>query len=184
MLKLGLYEQLINKLISAKLKDVDRNKYFIKETVLDKEEAAKYLCRYLADIIDIALSSLPKENNIEKQIEVSNKIISLLNQELTTTLFEEDIIDIQGKILTAILSKLDNDFVDLDYRLKQITPYTRFTQSELFTGGSNLRITLESELKKEILSANEICFLVSFIKFGGIRIFQKELEEFSLLISR
>ena len=94
-------------------------------------------------------------------------------------MFSEDIIDVQGKILTAILSKLDNDFANIDNRIKQITPYTRFTQSELFTGGSNLRISLESELKKEILSSNEICFLVSFIKFAGIRIFQKELEEFT-----
>ena len=180
MLKLGLYEQLINNLISSKINELDRSNYYIKETVLDKEEASQYLSRYLAEVIKAALSSIPNESNIEKQIELSNKILSLLNQELKTTVFNEDIIDIRGRILTAILSKLDSDFADIDNRLKQITPYTRFTQSELFTGGAtNLSVTLESELKKEILSANEICFLVSFIKFAGIRVFQKELEDFT-----
>lgn len=179
MLKLGLYEQLINKLISTKLNEVDKQKYFIKETILDKAEASKYLSRYLSEVIQIALSTLPNENSLEKQIELSNKIILLLNDELKTSIFNEDLIEIQGRILTAILLRLDNDFANIESRLKEITPYTRFTQSDLFTGGSNRRITLESELKKEILSANEICFLVSFIKFGGIRIFQNELEEFT-----
>ncbi len=180
MLKLGLYEQLINNLISSKLNAVDKSHYYIKETQLDKAEAALHLSRYLAEVIKSALSSISGEDNIERQIDLSNKILALLNQELKTTSFNEDIIDVQGKILTAIFSRLDSDFVNIDNRLKQITPYTRFTQSELFTGGAtNLKVTLESELKKEILSANEICFLVSFIKFAGIRIFQKELEEFT-----
>ncbi len=179
MLELGLYEQLINKLVSSKLNEVDRHSYFIKETIIDKEEASKYLSNYLGEIIRFALATIPNENNIERQIQLSNKIISLLSEELKTTVFNDNIIDIQGRILTAVLSKLDNDYADLESRLKQITPYTRFTQSELFTGGSNLKISLDSELKKEILSANEICFLVSFIKFAGIRIFQKELKEFT-----
>ncbi|MBS1613467.1 MAG: DUF3427 domain-containing protein, partial [Bacteroidetes bacterium] len=53
-----------------------------------------------------------------------------------------------------------------------------FSQSELFTG-SNASISLETEIRKEILSADKICFLVSFIKWTGIRIFEKELKEFT-----
>src|SRR5690606_41888272 len=62
--------------------------------------------------------------------------------------------------------------------LKEITPYTGLSQSELFTG-NNAGISLESELKKEILSSDRICFLVSFIKWTGIRIFEKELFQFT-----
>jgi superfamily II DNA or RNA helicase len=179
MLKLGLYEQLINNLVAKKLEDFDTNKYYIKETILDKEEAARFLSKYLSDVIQVALATIKDENKIEKQIEISNRIINLLNQELKTTDFNDDIVEIQGKVLTAIFSRLDNDFVDLDNHINQITPYTRFTQSELFIGGNNRNISLESELKKEIRSADEICFLVSFIKYGGIRVFQKDLEDFT-----
>jgi len=52
------------------------------------------------------------------------------------------------------------------------------SQSELFTG-NNAGISLESEIKKEILSSDKINFLVSFIKWTGIRIFEKELLEFT-----
>src|SRR5699024_9091506 len=50
--------------------------------------------------------------------------------------------------------------------------------SELFCG-SNAGLSLESELKREILSADKIYWLVSFIKLAVIGIFRHELEEFA-----
>jgi superfamily II DNA or RNA helicase len=78
----------------------------------------------------------------------------------------------------AVFSKVDAHFSDLNLHLKEITPYTRLTQSELFTGG-NVGLSLESELKKEILSSNSIDLLVSFIKFKGVIILERELKEFT-----
>ena len=178
MIELGLYEQLINRVIANKLNALDNEHFFIKQTLLDKEEAAKYLGRYLSNTIQFALSSLPKDKGVEKQIELCNKIIYLIRDELKNEDFEENLLVTEGKILTAIFTKLDSPFTDFDKRIKDITPYTRLSQSELFTG-SNSSVSLESELKKEILSADKICFLVSFIKWTGIRIFQKELIEFT-----
>ena len=76
-------------------------------------------------------------------------------------------IAIEGEILKAVFSKVDAHFSDINLHLKEITPYTRLTHSELFTGG-NVGLSLESELKKEILSSDKIDLLVSFIKFKGI----------------
>lgn len=174
----GLYEQIINKLFAFKLSSLEQDKFYIKETLLNKEEAAQYLSRYLANVINIALSSLPKDDSIEKQLTLSNKIITLLRDELDQKDFEENLIDAKGRILTAVFSKLTYQFSDFDKHIHEITPATRFSQSELFTG-SNKRISMESELKKEILSADKIKFLVAFIKWSGIRIFEKQLREFT-----
>ncbi|HEY9703260.1 MAG TPA: DEAD/DEAH box helicase family protein, partial [Allocoleopsis sp.] len=174
----GLYEQLINKLIHSKLKTLDINVFYIKETAIDKSEAAKVLSQYLNDVIRFALTLITGENSIEKQIELSNKIILLLQSEIKTENFNEDLIETESKILTAVFSKVDARFVDFEKHIKEITPYTRLAQSELFTG-NNAGISLESELKKEILSSDKINFLVSFIKWTGIRIFERELNEFS-----
>src|SRR5690606_14371151 len=92
--------------------------------------------------------------------------------------FDDDLIDVEGKILKAVFSKIDAHFSDFELHLKEITPYTRLTHSELFTGG-NVGLSLESELKKEILSSDTIDLLVSFIKFKGIIILKRELEEFT-----
>jgi superfamily II DNA or RNA helicase len=172
----GLYEQLINKLITSKLDSLDRDTYYIKAIVIDKQEAAMILANYLISVIQYGLSLI--NGDIEKQIEVSNKIIRLLRDEVKEDDFDDDIIDTQANILTAILNKIDSGIANFDNYLKEITPYTRLSQSELFTG-SNAGVSLDSEIRKEILSSDKICFLVSFIKWSGIVIFQKELVEFT-----
>jgi superfamily II DNA or RNA helicase len=178
MIQQGLYEQLINKIILSKLDKMDKNIFFIKENEIDKNEAAKVLSLYLFDVIRFALNTISGDGSIEKQIELSNKIITLLKTELKDEEFEEDLIATKAKILSAIFSKTDARFSDFEKHLKEITPYTRLSQSELFTG-NNAGISLESEIKKEILSSDKINFLVSFIKWTGIRIFEKELFEFT-----
>lgn len=176
--ELGLYEQLINKLIANKLGLLSTDSFFIKSTQLDKEEAARYLSLYLSETIKFALNEIKDDDKTLKQIELSNKIIQLLIDELPGISLSDNLIDNEGKILDAVFSKLDAPFADFNNRIKEITPYTRLSQSELFTG-NNVGISLESEIKKEILSSDEICWLVSFIKYSGIRIFKEELEEFT-----
>ncbi len=107
MKQLGLYEQIINKLILSKLNDLDRNKYFIKETAIDKNEAAQVLSLYLSEVIRFALNLISGEDNIQKQIDLSNKIINVLQHELKNEEFAEDLIVAEGKILSAIFSKID-----------------------------------------------------------------------------
>ncbi|WP_423146377.1 DUF3427 domain-containing protein [Rubrolithibacter danxiaensis] len=175
--ELGLYEQLINKLFYNKLQSIKGEEFFVKTSVLDKEEAARYLSQYLSDIIRFALSEFKGDDSVIRQVELSNKLIQVLIDELPKLQISNNLLK-SGEVLQAIISKLDSPFTNFDERLKQITPYTRLTQSELFTG-NNVGISLESEIRKEILSADEIYWLVSFIKFSGIRIFKEELEEFT-----
>lgn len=177
-IELGLYEQLITKLISNKLQSLSNDKFFVKSSSLDKEEASRYLSAYLSETIKFALNEIKGDDKTLKQIELSNKIIQLLVSSLPEINLTGDLIENEGKILNAVFSTLDNPYPDLDERIKLITPYTRLSQSELFTG-NNVGISLESEIKKEILSSDEICWLVSFIKYSGIRIFKDELEEFT-----
>ncbi len=174
----GIYEQLISKLIAQKINELDKTSYEIRKSKIDKEEAASVLAQHLSKSVKYAFSLIKGENILEHQIEIANKIISFLKDELNREEFEEDLIDIEGKLLKAVFKKVDAHFSDLDLHLKEITPYTRLTHSELFTGG-NQGLSLESELKKEILSSNKIDLLVSFIKFKGIIILKKELEEFT-----
>ncbi|UKT62796.1 DEAD/DEAH box helicase [Pedobacter mucosus] len=178
--ELGLYEQLITKLIASKLDQMDEEKFFIQKTVLDKSEAAKYLSLYLSETIQFALQQVKETENdgIHQKIKLSNQIIQLLMNALPKLELSNNLINSEGQLLEAVLSIEDSPFPDLKARVKQIMPYTRLSQSELFTG-SNAGISLESEIKKEILSADEICWLVSFIKFSGIRIFKDELETFT-----
>jgi len=173
----GIYEELITQLVSEQLKSVDNKKFYLKKNLIDKEEASNVLSNHLSRTLKQAFDIIGK-NKVDEQIEIANKIIKLLKEELSKQNFDGDLVNIKGEVLKAVFSKTDAHFSNLDLHLKQITPYTRLTQSELFTGG-NGGLSLESELKKEILSSNQINLLVSFIKFKGIIILEKELKEFT-----
>lgn len=174
----GIYEELVTKLINFKINELDKKTFQVKKISIDKAEAALLLSQHIGKTIRHAFTLIKGEDVIETQIEIANKIILFLKDELKKEAFEDDLIETEGKILKAVFTKVDAHFTDLDLHLKEITPYTRLIHSELFTGG-NSGTTLESELRKEILSSDRIDLLVSFIKWKGIRILERELKEFT-----
>lgn len=174
----GLYEELVTQLIEFKLNKLDKETFQVKTTSIDKAEAAQILSQHIGKTIRHAFTLIKGDNFLENQIEIANKIILFLKDELKREEFKEDLIETEGKILKAVFAKVDAHFTNLDLHLKEITPYTRLIHSELFTGG-NSGTTFESELRKEILSSDRVDLLVSFIKWKGIRILEKELREFT-----
>ena len=177
MQQAGIYEQLITQLIESRL---DRDSFYVGERQLSSAEASVWLSRFLTGILEFAVESIPAgEDRLGKQIELSNQLIMWLKNRIQDNGFLEDnLLDSQGKILTALYQLENPVAANLKQYVENIFPLTGLTQSELFSG-SNAGLSLESELKREILSADRIYWLVSFIKWAGIRIFRKELEEFT-----
>ena len=174
----GIYEELVTQLVSQKISELNKDAFYINKVAIDKAEASALLSQHLSRTIKHALNVVKGENKLETQIAIANKLIRVLNDEIEKEDFNDDLIAVEGEILKAVFSTVDAHFSDFDLRLKEITPYTRLTHSELFTGG-NVGLSLESELRKEILSADKVDLLVSFIKFKGIIILKRELEEFT-----
>jgi superfamily II DNA or RNA helicase len=173
----GIYEQLITQLVEQKL---DRDTFYVGERSLETGEAASWLSRFLTRIIEIAIDSVPNgEDRVSQQIQLANKVIEWLSSNIGDhELVSENLIDSQGKILTALFDKQNPLSSDFPKYVQDVMPLTGLTQSELFCG-SNVGISLETEIKKEIKSSDKIYWLVSFIKWAGIRIFRRELEEFT-----
>jgi superfamily II DNA or RNA helicase/HKD family nuclease len=177
MQQVGIYEQLITQLIASR---IDRERYYVGERELNSSEASTWLSRFLSHILEYAIESVPAgDDRLQRQIDLSNQLLLWLKAQIQDSDFIEDnLLASQGKILTA-LYELENPIsADLKNYIKDIFPLSGLTQSELFCG-SNAGLSLESELKREILSADKIYWLVSFIKWAGIRIFRKELEQFT-----
>jgi hypothetical protein len=172
----GIYESLITELLQEKLKQYKNDDYYIGKQKLDSAESANYLSQFLSHILHTALESLPNsDDRITKQIDLSNDLIKWLVNYLKDTDLSENIIDSQGQILSALFSKQDPVSANLKSYISKITPLSGLSQSELFTG-SNTGLSLDSEIKREILSSDEICWLVSFIKWTGMRIFTDVLK--------
>ena len=177
MQQVGIYEQLITQLIESR---IDRERFYVGERELNSSEASTWLSRFLSHILEYAIESVPSsDDRLQHQIALSNQLLLWLKTQIQDKDFIEDnLLASQGKILTALYELENPVSADLKNYINDIFPLTGLSQSELFCG-SNAGLSLESELKREILSADKIYWLVSFIKWAGIRIFRKELEEFT-----
>lgn len=175
-MKNGIYEEIINKKI---LKEIDNDELLIGKEKLDPEEAKNILTQYIANITKTALKyvrdgiSEPQEYLL-KQIELCNEIIQLLKERLQDSEFEELKVSDSAEVLTYVYEKINNT----DFNNKVIRPETSISRTSLFTG-SKKEPNLNEEMKKEIVSYDEICMLVSFIKWSGLRTILDELKEFS-----
>lgn len=177
MQQIGIYEQLITQMVSGRL---DKDVFFVGERALDPTEAALWLSRFLSKVIEFAVGSIPSgKDQLQGQIALANQLLMWLKERIEDDgLIEENLLDSQGRILTALYDLKNPVAANLQQYIDSIYPLTGLSESELFCG-SNAGLSLESELKREILSADKIYWLVSFIKWAGIRIFRQELEEFS-----
>lgn len=177
MQQVGIYEQLITQLIESR---IDRERFYVGERELNSSEASTWLSRFLSHILEYAIESVPaSDDRLQQQIALSNQLLLWLKTKIQDNDFIEDnLLVSQGKILIALYELENPVSADLKNYINDIFPLTGVSQSELFCG-SNAGLSLESELKREILSADKIYWLVSFIKWAGIRIFRKELEEFT-----
>lgn len=176
-LKEGIYEQLITSLVRKKIQK-NNNKYFIKEIPIDPEKAVTILSLYILDLIQRVLRGYSGENKLNKQIELSNKIIQILLHEIKDEVVSEDFIETSGKILKAALLPVYMDYPVGEQTIEEIFPYTGLLSSNLLIGESHGKITFANELKKEILSSDKIFLLVSFIKWSGLVLIINELKQF------
>ena len=177
MIELGLYEQIINKLFEVKLDELNHQEFYIGKRSITKDNVAKYLSRYLFGLFeDVFSQSNQDEDGIDKAIKLANSIIKQLSQNFYID--DTNLISAQSEILTAVIDKTKSEYPDIAERIQEITPITSLVRSTLFTGSSK-QVSLESELKREILSADEICLLVSFIRSTGINLIFNQLREYT-----
>ena len=186
-MQIGIYEQILNQLFEEKLATIDRNRFYIGERAVKRDEAAKILAMYLTGIFEHILADTIdyRENedeidvcssntSIAKGIELANSIIKKLVKEFQ--LQSGNLISAQAKILTAVIDKTQSDYPDIAKRLEEIMPMKGLINGALFTGKG---LKLYSELQKEIASSDEIYLMVSFIKKRGLVLLLPQLKEFT-----
>ncbi|AOV06459.1 DUF3427 domain-containing protein [Sporosarcina ureilytica] len=177
----GIYEQLINEKVRSNLDNLSPDLYSISTENIDVEEAKAYLSAYISEVTRIALAVIREDEKtpseaIIQQVRTCNDIIHILSEKLHDKEFTELKLEESGEILTSVYSKLNT--VRSLKQIKSERPVTSISQSSLFTGSYHEPNMLE-ELKKEIASSDEIEWLVSFIKWSGLRIIVEDLREFT-----
>lgn len=182
MLTEGIYEEIINGKLKNELDNLDIDTYEIGKETMDTEEARKILASYISSVTRRALKYVREETSDDqsllKQIQTCNEIINLLSTHLDEEEFRLMKIDESGEVLTSLYSKMNS--TKAIRKSDIIRPVTPISQSSLFTG-SSYEPNMLGELKKEILTADRIDMLVSFIKWSGLRCILEELDTFTSL---
>ena len=176
MLPYGIYEQVINKLISSELNYEDN---IVITDSINKEEASQILAQYFKDILEKGLQILKDSGgDISQQIELCNKLVNVIASETNENFIKDFIVDKKAELLMAYLQKKNNIYAIND-NINIVGPTTSIARSSLFTGAVH-EPSMFSELKKEILSCDRIDMLVSFIKWSGLRLIIDELRSFTV----
>ena len=182
-MKVGIYEQIINQLFEEKISSIDRDRFFIGERVIKKNEVAKLLSMYLTNIFEQVLSDIVETNSdddeqtdqsVKKGLDLANAIIRKLVNEFH--LDSGNLVSAQAKLLTAVIDKTQSHYPDLAKRLKEMMPMKGLVNGALFTGKG---MKMYTELQKEIASSDEIRLMVSFIKKRGLALILPQLKAFT-----
>ncbi|MDD7079162.1 MAG: DUF3427 domain-containing protein [Prevotella sp.] len=174
----GVYEQIINRLFLLKLNKVDAERFYIGKKLISKDDAVHILSKYLQHLIEVAFIGTPEDQDVDKYIEFVNSVIRTLGKEFNIDDTDLDLVDAQKSILTAVIDRTNCEYPDIEKHLRAITPVTSLSRSALFFGGRG-PADMESELNKEILCADEICWVVSFIKTSGLNLLWNSLKKFT-----
>ncbi|MFD2670942.1 DUF3427 domain-containing protein [Marinicrinis sediminis] len=180
-MKQGIYEQVINKLTAQQLLMLNEDEYQIGREPLNVEEARKLLSNYIATVTRRALKMVREQPGSDEaltlaQVQTCNDMIATLKHALGPEECEQLRLDEQGEILTYIYTRLNHIRSVRDEEV--IRPTTPLSQSSLFTG-SHYEPNMLFELKREIMTSDRIDFLISFIKWSGLRCLMDQLESFT-----
>jgi hypothetical protein len=176
-MKEGFYEKIITESIAqALIKESDK-------TVLlesfSKSDGSIFIHRYFQQFLQRAFNQLVEERDEiakKKLIDFTNDLIRLTAEYLNDEEFNHEQISKQGQILKAFFHASSFTEANLKKHIQESFPITGLSESALFNGSKHTP-SLESELKKEMLTSNEVWWLVSFLKFEGVRLFEQVLRK-------
>lgn len=176
MLQNGLYEQVIHALLARQLDEADDRIVFTDD--IDDAEAPRQLSQYLSDVVEQGLRYVQDNGgDLQQQIALGNKIISLVSSMTEDSVFIPLRIDRRGQRLLALMNRANYPHFH-DGVPSVVRPETSIASSSLFTGAIH-EPSLYAEFKKEVLSCDRIDMLVSFIKWSGLRLMMDELRRFA-----
>ena len=186
MLSSGIYEQIVTTKIGTELSKLDPEQYDIQLNELDAADARRILTIYISYVIQQGLQfirdSFPGTKEKEAllaQIKLCNDIITEVACHTDEPDFEDNLILEKGEVLTSLYQKLNSArAITGDVHHMVVRPETSIVENALFTGSPN-EPSMLSELKREILSSDQVDLLVSFVKWSAIRPLLPELTAFT-----
>ncbi len=161
----GLYDELLSKKKEDTIQKYDLKTYTKK---VDSAEFSSYAAFYVKNLLKIAIDSINDDERITKGLEICNSLIKNISE-------LSELFDLNDPASNQILLSVLNDATHFK-NSTDLHPGIPLAQSELLVNARD-EYRIGIELKKEIISADRIDFICSFIKWSGLRLIKDELKK-------
>lgn len=164
----GIYESVITRSLQEKIERI-QDAFEVEKKHLDSDESHFTLALHLTKLIASSLASIKGDDQKQRQAQFCNQLLEVIGQnDRTFPVDAERIVE----DLMYLLKIQDRTRKSLD------RPETPLTNACLFTGTTS-DLSLESQLVKEIRTADRVDIICSFIKWSGIRLLMQDLIDFT-----
>lgn len=164
----GAYENLITGELQHDISQTEEQGMVCKQEEMDSAESPSYLADHINKIVLNRLSD--EELSADEKADFVNRLIDFLGEDAG-----EKIVD-HKQILSTVITKDENARLCATGR-QIIRPLTGFRTSSLFTGGQST-VPLNTEIERDIESADRISLIVSFLKLSGVNLIYDQLKKF------
>ncbi len=164
----GAYENIITSELQQDMKQAESDGLVCKQEEMDTSEAPSMLAEHVNKLV---LNKLRDENlTAEERTDFVNRLIDFIGESK-----EEKIVD-DKQMLSAVVSKQEEAKQNATNQ-NTVRPLTGFRTSNLFTGGQS-NVPLNTEIERDIESADRINLIVSFLKLSGVNLIYDQLKKF------
>ena len=163
----GLYERLVTLALAQDLESLADPRLFATAPI-DPEDSHAAIAQFLEHVLAGCLATFRGEEANERQRRLADRVLELLLEELGDEWEQRLTIATPLRRLLAIHANPDHGHHD--------RPDTPLARSALLTG-TRLDPSLGSQLRKEILTADRVDILCSFVKWSGLRVILEPLRE-------
>ncbi|MEU7990152.1 DUF3427 domain-containing protein [Streptosporangium canum] len=155
---LGLYDSLLTSQLARRVASWRESGHLVEISQVDGEEVAHLLGRFVGEAAARAMAAL---KNTDEQVELANQLLA----RLTNPEFVEDG---PNRLLSVIK--------DVPGTLPPKRPLTSLSEATLLTNARE-DPNLAHELATELASADRVDLLCAFVKWSGLRVLEKQLDE-------
>ncbi len=164
----GAYENLITEELHSDMLKAENDGLVCKRDEIDDAESPSMLAEHVSRIVCNRLSD---ENlSAEERVAFVNRLIDFIGEQKENRVVEE------YEMLSAVVSKQENARLRATNQ-DLVRPLTGFRVSNLFTGGQS-KVSLSTEIERDIESADNIYLIVSFLKLSGLNLIYDKLKRF------
>lgn len=167
MLKKGIYDNIISRKTQQAIRQAESEGMYCQQQPMDTAESPQILAEYLAKAIKLKLEDTEDQHD---RVRLVNRILR------DAGLIDDTQISNPTDLLTEVMTSREH-ITKSQTHSETPRPVSGFRTSNLFTGG-NSTLPLGEEIRREIASSDEICFIVSFLRVSGLRILMDDLRKF------